>query len=98
VLKEPKRVELTSEATALAILEAVDADHIPRLVERDGRPIAVVLAPEDYEDTVPIPKSRRFKAELMALAGAWKDIDADAMIEYIYRGRHESPPSPPVES
>jgi hypothetical protein len=33
----------------------------------------------------------------MALAGAWNDIDADSMIEYIYQGRRESPPSPPVE-
>jgi hypothetical protein len=43
------------------------------------------------------PKSRHSKDELMALAGAWNDIDADSMIEYIYQGRRESPPSPPVE-
>ena len=47
---------------------------------------------------VPIePKSRRSKQELMALAGVWKDIDADVLIEYIYRARHEAPPSPPVD-
>jgi hypothetical protein len=43
------------------------------------------------------PRSKCSKKELMAFAGVWTDIDADSLIEYIYRARHEAPPSPPVD-
>jgi hypothetical protein len=58
------------------------------------------MAGDESNDAGGVPtesKSRDCKQELMALAGAWKDIDADALIEYIYRARHEAPPSPPVD-
>ena len=41
------------------------------------------------------PKSKLNKDKIMALAGIWSDIDADELIERIYRWRHEAPPSPP---
>lgn len=46
--------------------------------------------------TAPPPKSKKNKAKLLSLAGVWKDLDADKMIEEILRARHESPPSHPV--
>lgn len=42
------------------------------------------------------PKSKRMKKELMAMAGVWSDLDADELIEYIMKARHESPPSEPL--
>lgn len=44
-----------------------------------------------------VSKSRRLKGQLLSLAGVWSDLDADAMIEALYRARHEAPPSPPPE-
>jgi excisionase family DNA binding protein len=49
------------------------------------------------EDSTAEPKSKRFKDQLLSFAGAWSDIDADEMIERIYRWRDEAPPSPPVD-
>jgi len=41
------------------------------------------------------PKSSRNKERFLSFAGIWKDIDGDAIIEKIYKWRHEAPPSPP---
>jgi|GEM_PF-5467504 len=37
------------------------------------------------------PKSRRHKQDLLAFAGIWHDLDADQLIEAIYRSRREAP-------
>lgn len=42
------------------------------------------------------PKSKKNKAKLLSLAGVWKDLDAEKLIDAILRARHESPPSHPV--
>jgi len=43
----------------------------------------------------PEPKSKSNKEKFLSFAGIWKDIDGDALIERIYRWRHEAPPSDP---
>jgi PHD/YefM family antitoxin component YafN of YafNO toxin-antitoxin module len=91
-----KRIELGQETDLRDVVEQVWEDKIPRLIERDGEPLAMVVSPEDF-DTTYEPKSRRLKERLLSLAGVWSDLDADRMIEELYRRRHEPPPSPPVE-
>ncbi len=39
------------------------------------------------------PRSRRYKQHLLAFAGIWRDLDADQLIEAIYRSRSEAPAS-----
>jgi hypothetical protein len=97
MIKEPKRVRLEPSTDLVGIIEEVHADKIPRLLERDGQPLAVVIDPADLGETGSVPKSKRRKSELLSLAGAWSDLDADQLIEHVYRARHESPPSDPVE-
>ncbi len=43
-----------------------------------------------------VPRSRRLKKRLLSLAGAWRGLDADRMIEELYKARREAPVSPPV--
>jgi hypothetical protein len=93
----PRRVPLEPDTDLRKIVEDVHADRIPRLIERDGEALAVISPPEPLERGRDLLKSRRNRDAIMALAGAWSDIDSDKMIEDIYRWRHESPPSPPVE-
>jgi len=47
--------------------------------------------------SVPAVDHAKWKAVLLALAGAWSDIDADKMIEDIYRARHAGLPDEPDE-
>jgi PHD/YefM family antitoxin component YafN of YafNO toxin-antitoxin module len=94
--KEPKRIRLGVETDLAGIVEEVRSDKAPRVLEKDGEDVAVILSPDDYADLTGEPRSKRNKSRLLALAGTWKDLDADEMIDGIYRARHDSPPSPPV--
>jgi len=59
--------------------------------------IAKEIVPEPWQPyEIPIPKSALNKGKIMAMAGAWADLDAGALIDYIYKGRHESPPGSPA--
>jgi hypothetical protein len=89
-----ERIELGPETDLRAVVERVWEDKLPRLIERDGEPLAVLVSPEAF---APIePNSKQRKAQLLALAGVWRDLDAEHMIAELYRRREESPPSPPV--
>ncbi|MBI4320685.1 MAG: hypothetical protein HY675_19510 [Chloroflexi bacterium] len=92
--KALKKIQLGAGTNLLGILEDVHMDKVPRLIERHGEPLAVVLSPDDYHAPGAVPKSKRLKRRLMALAGAWSDLDADRMIEELYKARHDAPPSP----
>ena len=94
--EELKRVRLESDTDLRELLDDVYSDRAPRLIERDGEPLAVIVSPADYAGLSTPPKSRQMKQKLLSLAGVWKDLDADQMIEDLYRARHEAPPSAPV--
>ncbi|MCL5075716.1 MAG: type II toxin-antitoxin system Phd/YefM family antitoxin [Chloroflexi bacterium] len=95
--RELKRVRLGPNTNLVRILEDVHTDKTPRLIEREGEPLAVVINPEDYTEAAPIPKSKRHKNKLLDLAGVWSDLDADRMIDDLYKARHEAPPSAPIK-
>ena len=95
-MKEIKRVRLKPDTDLLRLLEEVHTDRIPRLLEREGEALAVVMHPDEYVRVLPAPKSKLLKKDLLALAGAWSDLDAERLIDYIYKARHEAPPSHPV--
>lgn len=89
----PKRVPVESNTDLLRVLEDVSEDKLPRLVERDGHDLAVVVSIEDYMRSLAIPTSRRMKETLLGLAGAWSHLDADALMAYVDEGRQSAPPS-----
>jgi len=43
------------------------------------------------------PKKQQAIEETLALAGSWKDLDFDDMIEQLDRIRHQSKPTPPLK-
>jgi len=63
-------------------------------LERVVRPARAREVPAEEAPPALEPRSRRFKQKLLALAGVWKDVDTDRLIERIYDARHEAPPSP----
>lgn len=58
------------------ILSEVGLGKKSFLIKKSGVPVARVVSIKDDFD-------------VMELAGVWKDIDADAMINYIYEGRKD---------
>lgn len=97
MVKEIKTVELKPDTDLAKVVEDVCKDGVPRLLERDGVPVAVVSRPEDIAGMVHNPVGHFDREKFLSFAGAWKDLDTDKMIEDIYRWRHEAPPSPPAE-
>ncbi len=92
--KKIKRVSLEPDTNLLHILGAVHSDKTPRLIERNGEALAVVVDLEYY--TGAVATTDEGISEALRAAGAWKDLDTDALIEKIYQSRHEAPPSQPV--
>lgn len=64
------------------ILEAVYIKNKGYLIEKSGIPVAKIVRIEESTNKVK-------KVNLMKLAGAWKDVDTDSMIKYIYEGRSD---------
>jgi len=64
------------------ILAAVYMKNKGYLIKKSGIPVAKIVKIEE-------PVNKKEKVDLMSLAGAWKDIDTDSMIKYIYEGRKD---------
>jgi hypothetical protein len=90
-----KRVSLADKPEIRRIAEQVRDSGEPFVLDVDGEAVAVIVPPDAVAGVTLTPKSARHKAEIMALAGAWAHLDADKLLAYVDRARHESPPSPP---
>ncbi|MCC7355523.1 MAG: type II toxin-antitoxin system Phd/YefM family antitoxin [Anaerolineae bacterium] len=86
--KKPTRIPLRPNTNLLTILEAVHTDGKPRVIEREGEPLAVIVNLEDYIRMVAEPKSKRAKKKLLSLVGVWQDLDAEQMIANLYKARY----------
>ncbi|MDI3341853.1 MAG: hypothetical protein QJR03_15115 [Sphaerobacter sp.] len=92
-----KRVRLEPDTEPTRVVADVHRDTVPRLIERGGEVRAVVVAPADYAGLERAPRSRTYKDELLRLAGAWSDLDATQLLDYLNRARGTAPPSPAVD-
>lgn len=77
------------------LLEAVHSEGTPYLIERAGESLAVVIHPDEYGVGAAMPTEEGIARALRA-AGAWEDLDTDALLDSTYRARHEGPTSRPV--
>jgi hypothetical protein len=94
--KEPRRVKLSADTDIVGLAEKVKGDSEPRILERDGELVAAIVSIDDLNRMLLSSPSAPGIARALDAAGAWKDVDTDALVEKIYRARHESPPSAPV--
>jgi hypothetical protein len=92
----PRRIKLEPNTDILGLIDEVRSDKSPRVLEREGEPIAAIVSMEDLAKIVTFTPSDEGIAVALRVGGAWKELDTDALVERIYRARHESPPSAPV--
>lgn len=98
--KEMRSIDITGVPDLLRIAEEVQTTKQPRILQRDGEELAVVI---------PITPARRRKARrtkgktkadydaFLSTAGGWKGlVDTDQLIADIYESRNLSI-KPPVE-
>jgi hypothetical protein len=89
--EHPKAVDISAVPEILRLVEEVRRAGEPRILQRDGEDLAIVM---------PLPRSRKrprghalSRADYEAFrsaAGGWKDIDTDKLIENIYESRRIS--------
>lgn len=61
----------------------------------DGREVVHYTVETGIDGTAPIPASVE---DALDLAGAWSDLDWDETVDALDRIRHQSRPTPPIES
>ena len=99
--RKPKRIDISHVPELVRLAEEVRTTGEPRVLRHASEDLAILMpiarGPEDVGVAGEEPRSKRRKAHLMSLAGAWSDLDADRMIEELYKARHEAPPSAPPQ-
>lgn len=92
--KTPKRIKTTPDSELAHIIKEAIAAGVTVVVDTGDE--SFPLYPDPGRATVG-PKSRRMKERLLSLAGVWSDMDADEMVERLYKARHGAPPSDPLK-
>ena len=87
----------------------IDISHLPDLkrlaqkAKKTGRPYLLREKSQDVALLTPVDTERKQQTNsqaieaTLALAGSWKDLDFDDMIEQLDHIRHDSKPTPPLE-
>ncbi|HJT91371.1 MAG TPA: hypothetical protein VJ777_05445 [Mycobacterium sp.] len=97
MVSKPIHVKVTTADDALAAIEAVLEDGVPREIERDGEVIAEISPPRSRTSRLEWKPSRDAIEAAKATAGSLKDFPEFAdLAERIHRWRRESPPSEPL--
>ncbi|MFQ5880373.1 MAG: hypothetical protein ACE5IZ_09405, partial [Dehalococcoidia bacterium] len=94
-------IKVTSDQEVLGVLDRVRKEGVAIKVEREGVPGIVVMRVEEHRRGMLLPHKVPMVAEgaveeALSLAGAWKDLDTDAMFKAIYEARHRFQTRPPV--
>ena len=83
----------TNNAQSLVVESDQPLIAIP--FEENGREVVRYFAGEEAADTA---LAERGTQDALSLIGAWSDLDWDEMEQALYRIRHESKPTPPLDS
>jgi PHD/YefM family antitoxin component YafN of YafNO toxin-antitoxin module len=103
--RDLRKVSLDSGVDIAEVAEEVNADKEPRVLERNGKPVAALVSMEDLSRlnmgdpsgailSKPTPEGIR---RALKAAGALSEEEGEALQERVYRQRHESPPSRSVK-
>jgi len=80
-----------------------DLKRLAREARKTGRPYVLRENSHDIALLTPVDTEKKQNTnqqaieETLALAGSWKDLDFDNMLDELDRIRHESKPTPPLE-
>ncbi len=91
------RVHVGSDNDIASVLDGVQADQVPRVIERDGRDIAVVLSPAEYHrlsgtaelDVWASYDPARALAALRQAKGVLRGVDTEQLLKDIYEQRRQ---------
>ncbi len=94
---------MSTYPTPIDISNLPDLKRLAKEARKTGRPYVLRENSQDIALLTPLDTERKQKTnqqaieETLALAGSWKDLDFDDMIQELDRIRHESKPTSPLE-
>ena len=94
---------MSTSPTPIDISNLPDLKRLAKEARKTGRPYVLRENSQDIALLTPLDTERKQKTnqqaieETLALAGSWKDLDFDDMIQELDRIRHESKPTSPLE-
>jgi hypothetical protein len=92
-MSQPTPIDITNMPDLVRIAEEVEATNKPRELRRYDTPIAI-LTPVTKKQ--PSQAKRKAIEETLALAGAWKDLDFEEMLNALDHIRHDSKSTLPL--
>jgi len=93
---------MSTSPTPIDISNLPDLKRLAQEAKKTGKPYILRENSHDVALLTPVDTERKQQTnrqaieETLALAGSWKDLDFDDMIEQLDRIRHESTPTPPL--
>ncbi len=96
VSKEPVRIRISTDHDAVAALDAVEGDKVPRVIVRNGEPVAAIVSMGDFGRLGLSSPSREARTRALGALGSWKAIGGDDLTDRIYDLRHDTPALPPI--
>lgn len=87
MVAEPKRIKVTPGPELAKLLE--EASNGPLVLETNGKLYRLDQVEREPEDIWAGYDPAAVRAAIDTYAGAWANLDTDAMIEHIYRARAE---------
>jgi hypothetical protein len=99
MVKDILAVEISNMPDLLHLAEDVQRTHIPRLLQRNGQAIALLLpiaSPPLRSRQHQLTPSEADPEAFRQAAGSWQDVDTDQLLEDIQESRRRSV-SPSVE-
>src|SRR5947209_8935490 len=93
---------MSTYPTPIDIRHFPDLKRLAKEAKKTGKPFVLRENSHDIALLTPVDTEKKQKTnqqaieETLALAGSWKDLDFDDMLEQLDRIRHESKPTPPL--
>jgi hypothetical protein len=82
-----RRVDADSPEALVEAVADVERDGVPRVLERNGRDVAAVVALSEIGGINPKKPTEAEIAHAFEAAGSWTDVDGAALKQRIYRAR-----------
>lgn len=103
--KDPATVTIKASEARVhfgKVLKRVHRGEARLVVEKGGIPVAAIVSMDDLDrlstaEAKPEEVSKEAIDRALAMAGAWKDVDTDAMVAEAYRARKDRRRRPPVK-
>ncbi len=94
MLKKPKRIKIRDDRDIVRVVEGLIADRTTRILERDGKTVAVLLSPEDYDALRQEPddpwgeyEPARARAAFAKSSGLLAGVDRAALLRDLHQAR-----------